>query len=162
VGGFNLTLTFEPSLTGVGFVLDPGGRMGSGLDLGSAMNANSFDLTYLAEDFGAPGPADDVAGLTALQTPPGSFTLAHLSFTGASTDPSSTLLLSSLGGYLSDALGNTILNTQAVNGQVCVAAVGAEQRCEIQQTPVPEPGTMALMGLGVAGIAARLRRRVQA
>lgn len=68
--------------------------------------------------------------------------------------PEGTWLLGSLAG-----LGSSIVSASAVNddGQV-LAFVGGEQRWALL-SPVPEPGTVAMLGLGLSVIAVAGRRR---
>ena len=79
-----------------------------------------------------------------------SFTLARVSFTGLAHGLSpltlSNLILSNWNGE------STLEGVEHVNGEICVGEGGCEK-------PVPEPGTLALLGLGMLGMGLTRRRR---
>ncbi len=144
VGGFSLTLTFDDSLlSGDSFINDPDGKMGAlPLDLSGGFSGGSLDLFFVAD------AAEDEGSLSGLQG--GSFTLARVNFTGLAHGLSpltlSNLILSNWNGE------STLEGVEHVNGEICVGEGGCEK-------PVPEPGTLALLGLGMLGMGLTRRRR---
>lgn len=165
VGAFNLILSFNSLVLaptgglGVGFIPDPAGKMGLGLDVSAGFSAGKLDLTYLAEDFGIPGPdAADQTALRALQG--GGFVLARVNFT-AIADGFSPLVLSVVGPagtFLSTGLG-FVLPATSQNGSVCVGDPN-QPACQ-QVSAVPEPGTVALLGTGICALFVRYRRQAR-
>lgn len=157
IGAFSLVLSYDSLiLSGVSFLNNPDGEMGLGSDLSfgfDAWGAGTLDLFYSAEDFPPLGPAGDEAALQLLQSA-GFFRLATISF-NAIADGVSPLALSVVfpgGVFLSDGVGATLAST-SVDGQVCVGA-----NCQGQPAPIPEPGTLSLLGLGASALIARRRR----
>jgi hypothetical protein len=158
VGGVSLLLSFNSAiLKGTGFTQDPDAKMGFALDpvsndFGSgfgAGGASPLDLFFLS-DISLPTFAD----LKPLQGT--GFRVATVSFL-ALTPGLSPLTISAEragGGLLSDALGNALLITQVGNGSVCVAG----DTC-VQQSPIPEPATLSLIGTGIGVLVARRRRK---
>jgi hypothetical protein len=157
VGGASLLLSFNSAiLKGTSFTADPDAKMGFALDpvandFGSgfgAGGASPLTLFFLSDV-----TLSTFADLKPLQGT--GFRLATVSFL-ALTPGLSPLTLSAErgGGFLSDALGNALLITQVTNGSVCVAG----DTC-VQQTPVPEPATLTLLGVGVSALVARRRRQ---
>jgi hypothetical protein len=161
VGGASFTLSFvDTILQGVGFgaVIDPevsaaepNGNLGAELDLSFGFGpggSSPLDVFVTAEDFGAPGPADDASALAALQG--AGFVLARVNFTALAAGIS-PLTLGDV--VLSNATGTSPINAQIVNGQFCVGASFAQQ-C----AAVPEPAAIALLATGLALAAARRHR----
>jgi len=144
VGGFSLTLTFDDLLlSGDGFTNDPDGKMGAlPLDLSGGFSGGSLDLFFAADAL------ETEASLGASEG--ASFILATVKFTGLAHGLSpltlSDVILSNWDG------SSTLAGVESVNGEICVGEGGCEK-------PVPEPGTLALLGLGMLGMGLTRRRR---
>ncbi len=148
VGGFSLLLGFNNAfLTAGSFLNDPDGKMGAlPLELSGGFSGGSLDLFFAAD------AAETQASLALLQG--ASFRLATLSFTGLAVGLSpltlTNLVLSNWDG------SETLAGVTFQNGEICVAAIGANG-CE---RVVPEPGTLALLSLGMLGMGLARRRRI--
>ena len=143
----------SPSIlgSGVNVVFDPGGFLGAG------------PLTHVDSSVGGQVDLDATSLVESLPNQGSGFTLATVTFlqtAGLGTSPVN--IINAFGGLLSNAEGTALDPTTVQNGCITVARSNTEPAQQCSQAPVPEPSTMALMGLGVAGLAARLRRRVQA
>ncbi len=153
VGGVSLFLGFNPAiLTGASFTVDPDAKMGTAAcgfcDFSGGFSGGTLDLFFLAD------LALNQAALGALQG--GGFRLATVSFTatGNGTSPLNLSFAQPGGAFLSDANGN-VLPATAVNGSVCVGPTCGGP------TPVPEPGTLVLLGMGLAVAGLRHRRQMR-
>lgn len=155
VGGASFFLSFDTSiLTGVGFTLDPGATMGVIDDFSAGFTGGTgspLDIFFLADI------TFDHATLKANQG--ASFTLARIEF-DATGNGLTALTLSTAGpggAFLSLADGVTDLPATAQNGDVCVIPASTAPSCPRQ---TPEPGTMALLLVGLgAAVARRTTRR---
>ena len=148
VGGFSLTLTFNDTfLSGLDFTNDPGGKMGAApLDLSLGFFGDSLDLFFVADAL------ETEASLAASQGV--SFILSTVTFSGLALGLSpltlSNVILSNWDGT------ETLAGVTIENGEICVAAEGANGCTPV---PVPEPGTLALLTLGMLGMGLTRRRR---
>jgi PEP-CTERM motif len=135
LGLWDVDIAFDPAI--LGFV---GASFGTGLDLFGLGSINdAFDLGGLVDIFEV--SLDLPSDLDTLQL--GAFTLATLTFEALAVGSTPlTLTLDSVG----DALGAPLAAT-ASGAEVSVA--------------VPEPGTLGLAGLGLAGLAWLRRRRAE-
>jgi PEP-CTERM motif len=154
IGGTAFELAFDPNLltfTGL-WTDDPNGAMDfTGDDFSDTTGAGVgfLDIVFLS-DMNA-----DLSGQ------PPSFGLVDLFFTASNSNTGTTALTFSdggLGGEFSDASGLNYWNATTVsNGSVCVD--DGSGVCNAPP-PVPEPGTLALVGAAaLAGLALRRREK---
>lgn len=144
VGGFSLTLSFDDILlSGVDFTNDPDIKMGAlPLDLSLGFFGDSLDLYFVADALETEGSLGASQGA--------SFTLARVSFKGLAEGLS---LLTLADVILSNWDGTeTLAPVTTENGEICVGANGCAR-------VVPEPGTLACLGLGILGLSLARRRR---
>jgi hypothetical protein len=165
VGGVSLVLSFDESiLTASSFTNDPDGKMGLAACEAEAAGDPAEPACEFSFGFGGVDPLDlfflandelDGPALKALQGT--GFRLATVNFIAGPGTGVSPLTLSAIGGvFLSDSTGTAAVGVQIVNGQVCVGG-----NCGVQN-PIPEPGTLSLLGLGAGALLARRRRKAQA
>jgi hypothetical protein len=151
-------LLFDDSiLQGTGYVADPEGKMGTAI-----CGFCDFGPGFLPPDLNPATPQFDLSFLADLLTHEelralqgDSFILATLSFTAIGTGLTDLVLSKDPQAvYLVDGNFNEV--DAAVQGaQVCVDALG--RSCDLQ--PVPEPGSLSLLGLGAVAFAGAWRRR---
>jgi hypothetical protein len=161
VGGFSLLLSFNNSILGTpdSFVNNPDGKMGLlPLDLSPGFTGGSgspLSLYYLADGFITEPNLKLAEGA--------GFRLAMVNFTGLAEGLSPlTLGISPLTGvFLSDYLGTGVIPASAVNASVCVDNPSTAGDPCATQNVVPEPGTIALLGTGVAALVVRRRRQAR-
>jgi hypothetical protein len=169
VGGASFLLSFDSSLLkGLSFTLDPNAKMGFAIH----PQENDPVLNPLGNDYGSGfgvGGASPFEGFftadislndAALQALQGTgFRLATLNFTaiGSGFSPLTLAVEPLQGVFLSDG-GGLELPTQGISGSVCVggAAGGPNDACTV--AAVPEPGTIALLGTGLAALVRRRRK----
>jgi fibronectin-binding autotransporter adhesin len=159
-GGFALNATINQTLMGYGTVvgntfapsgttLAPGGSIGTETFTGNL----TLDGSYAAEvDTTQPGQKADQLAVS------GNLTLDPTSIlnlpVGNVYSPSATITIATYGGTLTGTFGSTpgLPANYAIN-------YGTGSNSAITLTPVPEPGTLALTGLALAGAAGWWKRR---
>jgi hypothetical protein len=174
VGGtFDIAVTisdlgdgFPPSVSAFDLVIDyaPGFLSAAGVSFGDPVLGDQLGLSFLpltAEDLSVPGAAaiaelsfDFPFDLIDFQAP--AFTLATIEFMALAATPGGipTFLsvdplpggLFGVGALVLDAFGDPLPD---------VALVGAE--VIVEPRAIPEPGTLALLSIGIVGLAARRR-----
>ena len=139
-----------------GTTVAPGGSIGTLNEIGDLV----LDGTYLAEvNSAAPGQKAD---LLAVSRQPDPEPDQRPQPAGTNTyDGTTAYTLATYGGTLTGTFGNFPTGTEAglPAGYTLSYGDGSNDAIRLTPTPVPEPGTLALTGLAVAGAAGWWKRR---
>ena len=154
IGGFFFNISFSNAiLTGDSYTIAPGGGLGLFDDFSFGFTGGTgspLDLFVIAD------PLLDEAGLAAAQG--ASFILATVRFVAAANGLSPIRIEQF---DISNWDGTSTLPAEASNGEVCVGRqIGPNVVAPDPCARVPEPGVFAMVGVGLAGLAVALRRRV--